>query len=534
MQWRVLITLAGADVSNRLTGEVMIDAEEDAAAIAEFTLLPEPGPIDADQWIGAAVLIDAVVDGGAPERLFTGTVDVPKYDIQSGLTRFRCTDGLQQYFDDMTKEDIGSNIVWAFDHGYVVDNTGTGWDFAQSQKQVYYESMDFDRFGELWWFDLTGPVEPAFFYDDSGVISDTVSVELPSRRDLINQIDLTVECRYTCYAEATAGVGWSWPYVPGDAPGWPVPSPSAAQSAAESVGHLKSFAYQEFPATGLFKIGSWTPASSVDISSGRFISWQNERPSETCFSFSGTAAKRAAVEVTWKARHRFRFDESIRRYGVSKKEEVFSLDLSAAPPSGWDRFEADPVLPPDQDRSPYILPDMPVSFSEDVYSDVLWALAYLHLSDVLKRHRARVHFSVPLEPSVDRQMFIRLDCRAVTASGKVYRYVHRLDTASGKAVTALTLAPNLCGAADWAGIDEWWEMYPEPLQVPAADFSASVTFESRDPSQSGSVGFQVDSDPPDFSPFEYEFSDPDSADGVRVGAFVAVADELLIHGRSDG
>lgn len=535
MQWRVLIALNGIDKSSQLIGEVMIDAEEDSAAIAEFTLLPEVGPINADQWIGAPVVIESIVDGGAPERLFTGTVDVPKYDIKSGLTKFRCSDGLQKRFEEMTRSQI-DDIVAAYWSPYVFDDAADGWSYALDQMSTDYYSVDADRFGNIGYYSLKGDQYPVFTYDDSSYISGSLDLDLPSYRDLVNQIDLSVECRYTVYVEATAGVGWAWLYKPGEAPGWPVPAPSAAQSAASSVGHLKSFSYQEFPPTGLYKIGSWTPASPVDISSGSFVSWLNDRPSESCFSFSATAAKRAAVEVTWRARHQFRFDDSIARYGACKKEETFSLDLSAPPVAGWEQFSAEMQLP-DGFESSGVQSDVPVSFDPALYREVLLTLSRLHMVDILKRHRAKVRFDVPFAQTMDRKKIARINSAKISATGKVFRYVHRLNTETGAAITELTLAPNICGADEFVALRGWWAAIPSILPTKPTEFDATVTFTSRDPSSSGSVGFQVDVDAPDFATVEFAFSDPDKAGGdpeldIMEGRIESVSDELVIYGRT--
>ena len=532
MQWRVLITLAGVDVSARLTGEVMIDAEENAAAIAEFTLLPEPGPINADQWIGAAVIIESVVDEAPPERLFTGTVDVPKYDIQTGLTRFQCTDGLQQRFEAMTRNEIDGKVAgyWS---PYVFDARADGWEYAQDRMSTNYYSFDADRFGDIGYFYLMGGQGPDFVFDDSNYVAGSLEVDLPSHRDLINRVDLTIECRYTVFLETQANVSWGWPYKPGDAPGWPVPSPSAAQSAAASVGYLNAFSYQEFPATGLFEIASWNPASSVDIASGNFVSWVNERPSETCFSFSAIAARRAAVEVTWKAHYRYELTESINRYGVCSKDETVSFDMTAPSPEGWERFESDAVSPDWPSSLLESKPLLPVSFDIKAYRKAYYTLRRLHHTDVLRAHRARVRFDVAFKPGIDRHKFVRLDSSQVTASGKVFRYVHRLNTEAGTAVTELILAPNMCSSAgNWTGVD-----FPEPLPTKSTEFNAVVTFESHDPMHSGDVGFQVNADAPDLSPYEFVFSGSryvSTIDGrpVHVEGITSDADELVIHGRS--
>ncbi len=102
--WTVAVTLAGADVSARLTGTLSITAEESAARIAEFRLSPATGAIDPTAWVGAAVTIDYGLTDGAgttlfTARRFTGRVDVPEYNPIDRTVLFRCTDGLQSLLE---------------------------------------------------------------------------------------------------------------------------------------------------------------------------------------------------------------------------------------------------------------------------------------------------------------------------------------------------------------------------------------------------------------------------------------------------
>lgn len=531
MQWRVLITLAGVDKSSQLVGEVIIDAEESAAAIAEFTLLPEPGAINPDQWIGAPILIDAVVDGGAPERIFTGNVDVPKYDVQSGLTKFRCTDGLQKRLEEMSRDEI-NQIVFSYWSPYVFDDTSDGWEYAQDYVSTQYVSLEANRYGAISANSLRNVFFPGLVVGDSDYIDGSLEVDLPSHRDLINRVDLQIECRYTMYVEATGNAGWAWPYKPGEAPGWPVPSPSAAQSAASSIGTLASFAYQAFPETGLYKIGSWTTASSVDIASGSFVSWRNDRPAESCFSFSAKAAKRAPVEVTYKLSQEILFPDSVNRFGESTRSEVFSLDLTEQPPAGWEQFQAEVSSPASFAQNEWLRPDVPVSFDPALYEDVIDVLTRFHQVDIYKRHRARVRFDIPFLARVDRSFGVMLNSTLVTATGKVYRYLHRLNTNTGQAVTELTLAPNISGVSESYRISGRYAELPDELPVKPDTFDVSVSFDSRDPAEPGNVGFHIDAAAPDFSPIVFEFPSV-AGDPEKCTAFLhAAGDAFVIHGRS--
>lgn len=66
--WRVVVTIGGADVSSQVVGDVMIDATEGAARIAELSLRPVAGTVVAlATWTGKAVTIDvADMSTGTP------------------------------------------------------------------------------------------------------------------------------------------------------------------------------------------------------------------------------------------------------------------------------------------------------------------------------------------------------------------------------------------------------------------------------------------------------------------------------------
>ena len=114
-RWRAVVTLGGVDVSERLTGDIEVEATEGEARIARFSLVPAPGPIVLPQWSGQQVTIDSAEladDGSAlnPRRLFTGVVDVPDYDITTHVVTFECTDQLQEVIGNLPREWVDAHV----------------------------------------------------------------------------------------------------------------------------------------------------------------------------------------------------------------------------------------------------------------------------------------------------------------------------------------------------------------------------------------------------------------------------------------
>ncbi|WP_269689126.1 hypothetical protein, partial [Klebsiella pneumoniae] len=83
-----------------LTGELSVDAEENAAKVAVFSLRPSSGQVNPYAWVKAPVEIFYVINDSSgfylsEVLLFKGLVDTPVYDTTSRITEFTCTDDLQ-------------------------------------------------------------------------------------------------------------------------------------------------------------------------------------------------------------------------------------------------------------------------------------------------------------------------------------------------------------------------------------------------------------------------------------------------------
>ena len=113
--WRLIVMLNGIDISASITGSWRVDAREGSARIAEFSMMPALGAIDPTDWVRQPVTLDyAAVDilGTIQwqRRLFTGIVDVPEYDPTTRITRFACTDRLQERLEQSNSDEVDSLI----------------------------------------------------------------------------------------------------------------------------------------------------------------------------------------------------------------------------------------------------------------------------------------------------------------------------------------------------------------------------------------------------------------------------------------
>jgi hypothetical protein len=92
--WVLKVCVNGVNLTPRVTGEVSIEASENTATTASFSLLPHAERIDPTIYVGQPVTID--YEG---HRRFTGAVDTLDVDLSTSVIRFLCTDGLQMVFE---------------------------------------------------------------------------------------------------------------------------------------------------------------------------------------------------------------------------------------------------------------------------------------------------------------------------------------------------------------------------------------------------------------------------------------------------
>lgn len=98
VSWALVVRIGDIDFSAQITGEVVIEAEEDAARLATLSLIPA----SAAQLVGLdslPVTIDAIVTGGsfiARQRRFTGVVESVEFLAADRLATLRCRDGYQE------------------------------------------------------------------------------------------------------------------------------------------------------------------------------------------------------------------------------------------------------------------------------------------------------------------------------------------------------------------------------------------------------------------------------------------------------
>ncbi len=180
------VFIDSVDQTANLTGIVQIDIEEDAARIATFTLIPEAGFTDLVGWVGKSVVIKSNIDSTLKTE-FTGIIDTPRYNIETGLTTFNCTDNLQEHFETKSKDEIDAIITAYWSEASF--NDSEGWEYAQERLSTIPSSLDMDEFNNIRVTEWEAKTTEDYLFTDAGYIYESLNSEtLASRRNIINAV----------------------------------------------------------------------------------------------------------------------------------------------------------------------------------------------------------------------------------------------------------------------------------------------------------------------------------------------------------
>lgn len=441
--WSATVSLAGTDVSARLTGQINVDAEEGAARVASFALLPAAGAINPVAWTGSAVTIDLLrVIGGVsvPSRLFTGKVDLASYEPQTRLVSFTCTDDIQHRVAALTVAQVDALTGGLYSRaaqGEIDDR----WDYAQARMESRQASLDAGPHGNLRVTDWAGLTTWRTF-TTADVTDASLSIDLPRRQDLINSIEIAYEYRYHRLRERWASVAWSGSII-GLAPasaGYQFPSFDAVSGAVGGLGwHVISQTYND--AYAYVKVSK--PAGAPD---GADTDWWIYNGGDGISNYSARLAQRHAQTVTEAYALSVTAPASISANGtlVSSLRGALASDWS---PAEW---EADMSVTPDASSADQDYSPDATRAESDTAIETLLAIAKTR---ILSSHRkARASFSIPCLPELDLVHAVELDTGTLDCEGKVARLVHVLDLVSGAATTTVTVA--LSGIAAGGIVDE--------------------------------------------------------------------------------
>lgn len=476
--WTTKVLLKGLDVSVNLTGTLMVDREENAAAVAEFTLKPVAGPVDLTSWVRAEVLVYYIPTTSTgvelyQQLLFKGFVDVPTYNPTTRLTTFTCTDELQKSFEAKSTSEI-SAVVEGFWSENVFTLETDKWSYAQDRLSTIPFTLDYDVNNSLVKTAWEGKATPDFTLNEAVVIDGTLSVSQANSRSIVNTVDLTSTYQYDSFKELSLRYAWEMrPSVKDGILNYGIKTVTFNHvvNAVQSAGWVfeKAPVFTAFPPSGryagvvILNIDNEQVVGAQFVATKRYRQYVNDSlvlklvspksvaslgPLKTTQSFSLSAEYSEEAD---------KFDETVESTGefTAVLNTFFADNVEDGTAINPSYIGEQLVTFPYQEYSNqdyaeveqvgvdtiHDLSDTLVANKRADFESTLEVLQNLYRTEILGSHRNNsVTVSMLIEPNITREHTVRIDTDAVKAKGKVRQVTHTLSLDTGSALTEVSIA----------------------------------------------------------------------------------------------
>ena len=451
--WTAIIILAGVNVTDTVVGDIVVEAEEGAARIAELALRPETGTtLDLASWTGRSLTVDlAELATGTvryPMRLFTGVVDTPELDLESRVVRLRATDDLQGAIDALTRSEIAALIGGRWSTA-VFDAAAQGWRHAQDRLSTVRASLDLSPSGALRLTAWAPAATPGIVFGADRLIDATLAVSIADRQGLVNTIAIDFAYRFPRLKAEGFGLGYHYvnagsfaAYVL--AGKWFLQRSAVEQAISTAGLSIVSITYDAMPASPI-AVGSgyWTPNPAVDIT--------------LCMGFDATVAYDYSQDIEEAHQITVACAGSVAAVGVQRQTMSGALEGVYQQAPGWETkarlYRASIETVPPQDLAPVVVgktsgqdPTLTLESNRAACNAAIETLIDIAKTTIWASHRRNgVAAAVCLNPALDLDQTVEVDAAGVHAIGKVRRVRHRMSPERGEAVSEFELA--LCAVS---------------------------------------------------------------------------------------
>lgn len=469
--WRHVVTLDGVDISNQVTGQIVVQHADNEARTAEFSFRPS-AVIQPMSLIGRRVQIafaqrDAADAPVNAQVIFTGILELPSINLGSGVILCSCHDQMQEVFANTPTAWVDANVGgrWRVE---VSGEPADGWDYLEARKLSVPVSvaLDAQQLARVlpWRGGLTA--ETVQLED---ILDDSLSVDLPSRDELRTRITCRMQYRYTRLRGRGAVAGY-----------------------AQTLGFFIATASQK-----LWLTTAMVKGSAEGLRGWTLESLTIENPTPATYPrgpglddgvYVITRAVAPDLALGFQAKYSTRWQQTITEdytlelvlpdvealIGRVSEEIGATLDVEFDV-KDWDSDETvAPILatPTAGDVIEDWKPTGQAEADRDEIMRVLLDQAWVKLWAASRS--GRVRFALPLRPNLWLDNEYTIDTPRLTARGKVVEIEHRMDTETGEAITSASIAVGLPG--DTAASMPTWTL-PAPAALDDARPPSAYSFE---------------------------------------------------------
>jgi hypothetical protein len=465
--WRLVVTVGGVDVSDRVLGEVTVEAEENAARIAELALHVAAGSVvTLTEWIGTpvAIWLAAADDAGAPVNalpIFTGLVDTPTLTPGSGVIGLRCTDNRQGMIAALPRDGVFS-LVGGYYSAAVFDAGAPSLVLAGDLLSTMPAALDVAPGGGFRMTDWAAKVTPDLSFSDDDILDESVAFDPADRAGMVNRV--TINFGYRFPRQRCEGYEIGYDRIALDMTSFGqwikegnyILQRAAVTAAIEKAGAaIVDITWREIP-THAVKLpgtdGYWLPNPAqhnlLCMGFGAIVTFDFNQEQQENFILTvenaasierlGVIAEQmsGALEGVWD-------DPTAAEHAVL----LWKKKISSIPPRSTALLSVGTISATDA--------ELTYSSDRDAANEAMATLVAIAKTRIAAAHRRHsVSASVPANPLIDLDKTIAIDAQGVTAKGKVRRVVHRFDPDSGSAITDFTLAISAIAGVGYTHPDD--------------------------------------------------------------------------------
>jgi len=446
-RWTAVVTLDSVDVSSKISGTVIVEAEESTSRIAMFVLQSGAGTISAGDWLGKSVTIDYKTlnsSGGtiSQDRIFTGLVEHAVFNPNTKLVTFDCSDNLQGDFEAMTQAEIDAimtNTRWS---EAVFGEYEDGWLYFEDISKTYPQSYDYNVDGTTGTLvDWAAKVTADFSYTASDIFDGTIRYSLAPKRELFNQYTITYNYRFDRLKHRSHGFAWSGAaaFCEYFAQSFELPTRDMIAEAAAGAGWhvVQPIQYDSLPkskASVCGGAGAWVISKEFQetLATGAAFSVTKK--------WTQTATENYVLTVS--------APQSIAWLGTIAYEEQAS-NQTETNADGWAEDTTTPT-----GRTDSLGDIVQDKYDRTVSDNDIETLVARARTEILASHRENyVEAEIELNPTLERFHTVSLSANGVSGKGKVFKYVHSVDFDDGEAITEIKIAVSINGGEAASGDD---------------------------------------------------------------------------------
>lgn len=442
-RWQAVVVLDGADISARIEGAVTVRIEDNAARTADFRFAPA-GALQPMSLIGRPVRIAFAQPGGVnAQTLFTGVVDVPEIDLQSGLIACSCTDQAQEVWANTPRAAIDA-IVGGRWHVAVSGEPEDNFRYLEERIQSVAASWALDEMQSprvLAWATPTRSVTVRA----ADVVDGSLSITLPSRDQLRTRINVRLQYRYARLRQRMARAQYAQPvsfFIYSRVFNLYMRQPLLRSMVMDALERVSGWDLQGEIVTEHMAPGAY---QSVELPTAPAIIISPDVAREYLLSFRARYATRWQQTVTEDYTVTLVCPELEALIGAEIPEELGASIESSFDVPGWATdWSIAPSLGDAADEAALAWEaDGATQADRDEALRCLLDRAWVRLWSASRT--GRVHFALPCRPDLWLDTAVALEHSEVRATGRIVAVTHTLDTASGTAISDVSVAVGMPG-----------------------------------------------------------------------------------------